>query len=306
MNNPPIPGQEYHEYLQGKQGIKWYVFQLEEAPTTRTPHFQGAICFKNPKRLSEVKLALNSETVHVEAMKGRENQAAAYCLKEDSRVEGPWQMGTPGGEQGKRTDIHAMHEAIRAGDDLDKVIDEHASSFYKYSKAALYVRDRTLKHRDPNKPPYVVLISGPPGVGKTVRAVEFARRRDLSLYSKTLNGQWFDGYEQQPVVLIDEVDKKNLEFSWLLELLDRYPMSVPIKGSSAKFNSPYIFLTSTTSPVQWYPDKPQSAEQIERRIDLWYNYDELSKQLVRLPTNRRPSVPVEELEEFPELVNIGR
>lgn len=297
-NNPEISGQEYAEFLENKEGVKWFVFQKEAASTTGTPHFQGCIGFKNPKRMNEVKNLLNCDHIHVEIMKANN---ADYCMKEETRIEGPWTFGRPS-FSGQRTDIIKMHEAIKRGDKIEDIIDNHAAPFYKYAKTALWVRNRFTPDR--TEKPKVVLYSGPPGCGKTIRCVMFAKNRNLPYYTRTLTNHWFDGYEQQDVCILDEVDKKAMPFSQLLNVLDRGSCSVEIKGGTTKFNSKYVFLTSTVPPKDWYPNWPKANEQLQRRFDLWYAYDVETKEFKLQPLFRGEEIDPAQLVESPELANL--
>lgn len=294
-NNPPMPGQEYSEYLQDQDCVKWFVFQLEKAPTTGTLHFQGAIGFKNPKRMSEVKNTLQCQHAHLEVMKAKD---ASYCMKEDTRQEGPWTFGDVT-FSGKRNDIIKMHEAIKRGDKLDDIIDQHAAPFYKYAKTALWVRNRYMPDRTDK--PKVVLYTGPSGCGKTLRATMFAKKRNLPFYTRTLTNHWFDGYEQQDVCILDEVDKKAMPFSQLLNLLDYNAASVEVKGFTTKFTSKYVFLTATTPPSQWYPNWPHSGPQVERRIDLWYDWDNTNKDFKLRDLYMGQNLTPDQIQEPPEL-----
>lgn len=298
-NNPPMPGQEYFEFLETKNDvIKWCVFQLERAPTTGTPHFQGFVGFNNPKRLTEVKKLFNCNSLHLETMVAKQ---ATYAMKEDTRIEGPWKFGKLP-SPGERTDILKMHDAIKRGDPLNDIIDNHAAPFYKYSKAALWVRNRFTSDR--TEKPKVVLYSGPPGCGKTLRAVTFAKNRNLTFYTRTLTNHWFDGYEQQDVCILDEVDKKAMPFSQLLNVLDRGACSVEVKGGTTKFNSKYVFMTSTVPPKDWYPNWPKSNEQLQRRIDLWYDWNSETRQFELQELFRGQDLRPEDIVESPELANL--
>lgn len=77
---------------------------------------------------------------------------------------------------------------------------------------------------------------------------------------------WFHGYEQQEVVILDEIDKddKKLPIKLLLQLCDRYKFNVPVKGSYAIFNSSYIVITSTNDPRNLMDES--SWSQLERRL----------------------------------------
>jgi len=74
-----------------------FCFQLErgeggEPGSEGYLHYQGMMILKKKDRLSGVKKWL--PTAHLEGMKS-EPDSLAYCQKEETRVEGPWQVGYP-------------------------------------------------------------------------------------------------------------------------------------------------------------------------------------------------------------------
>uniref|UniRef100_UPI004047E340 hypothetical protein n=1 Tax=Polynucleobacter sp. TaxID=2029855 RepID=UPI004047E340 len=68
-----------------------YIIYGREHPDT-TPHLQGYIQFKHQKRLNEVKKALGTQRLHLEASQGTAEQNIAYCSKEDTN---PFIKGEP-------------------------------------------------------------------------------------------------------------------------------------------------------------------------------------------------------------------
>lgn len=73
--------------------IKYSIVQLEKSPETGALHFQGYIEMPKPMRFGAIKKLLKCESAHLEARKGTPQQAADYCRKEDSRFDGPWELG---------------------------------------------------------------------------------------------------------------------------------------------------------------------------------------------------------------------
>ena len=84
---------------------------------------------------------------------------------------------------------------------------------------------------------------------------------------------WWDGYEQQETVVLDDF-QGGLLFGFLLHLLDRYPLLVQVKGGTRVFNSKTIIITSNFAPDQWYTDPrlAQNFPALERRLDTIYEF----------------------------------
>lgn len=88
--------------------VRYAVWQLEKCEKTGKEHLQMYIEGTHPFRLPRWKSILGENTAHIEVRRGSRDQARAYCMKEETRVDGPWEFGEwQSGGQGKRNDIHA-------------------------------------------------------------------------------------------------------------------------------------------------------------------------------------------------------
>lgn len=85
-------GLDFHKVANALNGwCKKWVFQKEECPETKKPHFQCRVSLVKKKRLDEItsQVPLNghwtptNKTVH-------KGQNFNYVMKEDTRIEGPW------------------------------------------------------------------------------------------------------------------------------------------------------------------------------------------------------------------------
>lgn len=88
LNNPVLSPEALVQALQ-LLGSDGGVFQLEEAPTTKTPHYQGVVTFPDRKRSSQM------NKVHPGSWANMISKAAAkkYCSKDETRLDGPWRWG---------------------------------------------------------------------------------------------------------------------------------------------------------------------------------------------------------------------
>lgn len=90
--------------------ISYIVFQHERGDSG-TNHLQGYIQLSSRKRLNQVKALLHNRA-HIERMRGTPTQARTYCMKEEGRIAGPWEIGefiTPG----RRTDLIDFRDAAK-------------------------------------------------------------------------------------------------------------------------------------------------------------------------------------------------
>lgn len=122
---------------------------------------------------------------------------------------------------------------------------------------------------------------GETGSGKTKEAWNKARelcgigeeinRIDNEIWISNGDGKWFDGYQGQRCVIIDDLRANTWEFSWLLRITDNYPTRVPIKGGFVRWVPKYIFITAPDEPRTIYSNHQTNEpfdgiEQLERRI----------------------------------------
>ena len=81
---------------------RYGVWQLERGKNG-TAHLQGYVEFRKAMSLTAIKKVVG-ERAYVEERRGTREEARAYCQKEDTRVEGPWEHGIWISGAGHRTD----------------------------------------------------------------------------------------------------------------------------------------------------------------------------------------------------------
>lgn len=90
----------------------------------------------------------------------------------------------------------------------------------------------------------------------------------LAAYPKDPRTKFWDGYQSQKHVVIDEF-RGSIDISHLLRWFDRYPVIVEIKGSSTCLVATTIWVTSNLDPRLWYPDLDQETlAALLRRIKI--------------------------------------
>lgn len=253
---------------------QYLVYQLEQGENG-TAHYQGYVYFKEAKTLTKMK-KINGRA-HWEVRRGSHDQAREYCMKEEGRLQGPFEEGEPP-VQGKRTDVENLYADIKAGMSLKDLADTHTDAYMKFHKAVLHVKGLVYEKRTDK--PQVIWYWGETGTGKTRKAFE----DNPNAYFKDMsNGKWWDGYEQQECVIFDDMRKDTFKLHELLRILDRYPLQVEYKGGSIPFNSPKIIITSCYHPAKMYQTN-ENINQLLRRIDEVVEFRAM-----------RPDVHVEEL-----------
>lgn len=265
--------------------FRWIVGQLERGESG-TPHLQGTVHFTSPVRLTGARTALGfpGGSPHLEPQRGDNEQARAYVAK-PSGLDSPadeysFEFGAPS-SQGARTDLAAFEAGVREGRTLQELAQDHFGVLLKYPAGARLTHglfNTAAAYRGPVEVrlffslccslshacfSQVVVLFGASGAGKT-RAV-YDRAGDHALVypvPEPTSRTFFDGYHDQPIILLDDFSCRWFPLTELLKLLDRYPHFLHTKGGSAArfpnfrprpgLPTPVIYLTSNVAPWRWY------------------------------------------------------
>lgn len=249
--------------------LAYCVWQKEKG-VQGTVHLQGYVVFTGNKRMTWLKNHCD-KTAHWETRKGNHQQAKAYCTKEDSRVDGPWECGQEDeswGSAGKRNDLLELKRKLDDGATEGQVASdaELFPTWAKYWKCIPRYRTLTGKQRD--WPVFTQVIWGAPGIGKTRKARDLAGPTAFWLSRPAGQTVWWDGYIGQETVVIDEF------YGWIsldlmCRLLDRYPLNVETKGGSTPFTAKKVIITSNVAPAEWYKNLPPSrTDALFRRLEM--------------------------------------
>lgn len=247
-------------------GCSYCVYQ-EEVGDEGTPHLQGYIYFPNAKTLSAVKDLMGSE-VHLEVPRS-DAHAMNYCMKEESRVGGPYEFGVKP-EQGKRNDLAMVKRAVDSGFSRAELYESSFSSMMRYERSILNYKRFKAPKRDFQ--PIIIVFYGVTGYGKSRTAMCLANMLG-SVYvvpNAKGSGLYFDGYDGENTLVFHEMYGSTMPWSFLLQLTDRYPFVLPEHGSAGQqCCSRYMIFCSNKSPREWYKDV--SCDPLLRRIHiLWF------------------------------------
>jgi hypothetical protein len=116
-----------------------------------------------------------------------------------------------------------------------------------------------------------VWIYGPAGVGKT----HYVHHKEPDLYKKAQN-KWWDGYDQNEAVLIDDLDKKGECLSHHLKIwTDKWACTGEVKGGHVPLNYKRFYVTSNYSIEQMFPKDSDSElyDAISRRFKVIHMVD---------------------------------
>lgn len=238
----------YHDYDQdgadqrfmryAQEQAKYMVLGYEVCPTTNKPHLQGYVAWENSRSLNKFQKDIGLKRFHYEITRGTPLQASDYC-KKDGKF---WEFGTLP-QQGERTDWQKAVNDLNNGSDIETIVTEQPQLLPSIRALERY---KNLTQKSTHRDVKVILLVGSPGTGKT----RWAWENYPDLYSKP-EGHWWDGYTSQETILLDDY-YGDIPYSQFLKILDRYPLSVPIKGGFlyAQWNT--VIITSNRHPDHWY------------------------------------------------------
>ncbi len=239
---------------------------MEEAKTG-SRHLQGYTEAESGSKMTMLQLkAALGQSVHLEASRGSREENRRYCTKEDSRVEGPWEVGDLDERPLKRKQTDVAMEMVRSGVS-DKDLAEAVPAVWLTFRRSLDHYRTILTSQTRKWKTNLTWYWGPTGTGKTRLAHLLTRRRVWTAPDNKC--QWFDGYVGQESVLFDDLDAEDKPSrAMFLRLFDRYPMTVPVKGGFVNWQPRRAFITSNCEPACLFGLEDSA---ISRRIDNTFN-----------------------------------
>lgn len=234
-----------------------YIVAGREIGDSGTPHLQGYVYFRNPLRATTLHGLLPGS--HVEKTRGTPIQADEYCRKEDpdpysrgQRPLGPQEKGEMESQRwetvwklAKEGKVEEIEPRIRVG---------HYGALRRIERDYMPAVGRL-------DGPCGLWLYGVAGAGKT-RAV-------LDTYPAAYpkpRTQWWDGYQGENIVYVDDVDIYDVKLGGSLKLwADAYPFIGEIKGGSRKIRPAKCIVTSQYRIEDIWADR-ETREALLRRF----------------------------------------
>lgn len=246
----------------------YLIYGRERGETGETPHLQGYLRLVKKDRLTGIKRKLDvGDEIHLDKKykKSTPAQAAEYCKKDGDFVE----FGECPSNNGARTDLADVVDAIKNGASMRQIAQEHTEQFIKYGRG---IRDTALLLVEPYTHTGVrgLWFYGAPGLGKS-RTVS-AKWPDA--YRKEKNS-WFDGYNGEETIIVDDYDKTD---QWITNKLkiwaDSYSHIAETKGGSVHLRHHRFVVTSNYGISELLRKNPLiddvTVEAVERRFKQYH------------------------------------
>jgi len=253
------------EFLKGMK-TTWLIYEKELAPSTGTPHLQGAVVFKDQKTFSALNRLTKKKCIW-EPMICPTWCSETYCNKLNIAFESgkrPLSKKEIGKkEQNRWDDIKAKAQAGK----LDEIPSSEYIRHYGTLKRIACdhaVDPKCLNHLDNE------WIYGPTGTGKSF-PFEQMRDESQSCFFKTHDLLW-QGYRGEPVVCFDEFEPED---GHLLRMLKQWMgkgiIEAKVHYAHGKFRPKRIIVTSNHHPRDIWPKRDLSA--LYRRMKIYKQVD---------------------------------
>lgn len=267
LNNPAMDEVAFAALFTAHVHFKYLVFQKEKQTVE---HYQAYVEFYKPLRFGGIKALC--PRAHIEARRGTRQQCIDYCKKPSTRIDGPWEYGETESKQGKRNDLSDLAMAVKAGATNEALFDLNPGLVLRMNRHIDRLRSWFKPTR--TKDLDVILRYGKPGTGKTESChTDYPDLFRLPV-SKDL---WMDNYQQEKAVLIDDF-AGNVGLSQLLQIIDKYPIQVPIKGAFVWWCPDVIIITTNVHPMKWYDytTRQDSWKAVTRRFStIWWHREDM-------------------------------
>lgn len=237
--------------------FRYVNYGVEVCPDTGRNHYQGWVQFHNCLSMKSAKAKLGHKGF-IAVCKGSEVDNDKYCSKDGKSYQ--WGDHV---KQGQRSDLKKVAESILEGTTLEEIMTTDPVTYCKYRNglkdiASVAAKNNTKEFRNVS----TTVLYGPTGTGKTRTAMEEATYK----ISAGDIGSWWDGYNGEKTILIDEYDS-DVNITKMLNILDGYQLRLPVKGGFTYANWTKVFITSNVNPDEWHLHAKQvHREALFRRI----------------------------------------
>jgi hypothetical protein len=245
-----------------------YICFGQEIGESGTQHLQGYLYTHEKISFAQAK-ALISPRCHIEKQQGECGEAIAYC-KKGLQSKAEWILDkTKGLNYGRDALFHEDGEPPmdkKAQGDLEKdrwatLRKQAVASDFDAMDDQMYIchysNIRAIAKDNLTRPPDAedvtgVWIQGPSGCGKS----SYARKTYTPYYTKNIN-KWFDGYNAEEYVIMDDLEPKSAEYitTHLKIWCDKYAFMGEIKGGAIYARPNKFIITSQFTINECFPDQ---------------------------------------------------
>jgi len=255
-------GSEY--VLRGRKCryIKWW---HEVAPTTNHHHIHALIQLggKEPKMSQklvqqwwegfEPNVQLIQNDTHFGNCMGYDDKPASeHCRHPDwplSQVWGAYEGSIGSSGQTAAQNKQSIADEIVKGAGLHSIAKKYPVQFINGARGIKEFWSAINQPKRGREPPVVITLVGATGIGKS----RYCSRFEVpGCFWYKPSGPWFDGYEGEPIIILDEMCKELISWNMFNNLLDGTPIKYPFKGGFLAVMPKVIFITANKVPGEWF------------------------------------------------------
>lgn len=253
-----------------------YLVSGQEVGKEGTPHLQCYCELDRGQRRAYVQKLFPGAHLEIRYENSTAEQARAYCTKDGKFVEFG-EMSVVSNKPGKRTDLQLIATQIDEGTPLQQIALENKATFIRNYRGIQKYAEITHTPQAYRENLKVHLYVGKTRLGKSHHA-----RITLGCFAKpTGKGLWFDGYNREKNVVIDEF-RGQYPLADILQITDPYKVQVEVKGGHTWFEPDLLIFTTNKDPSTMYTEHDEeSREAFFARFTkvVWFYAKQKSKDL---------------------------
>lgn len=264
LNNPKDSSMPWNEKTMD------YLVYGKEVGESGTPHHQGFVCFKTAKRLSQLTDIVQA---HYLVANGTNKQASDYCKKDGDFKEfgimpidrsENMKKQQPGGAAANHDKWREINDKAKAGD-LEFIDQKYPKVFNTSYRNIKQMRTDYMKRKPDLDSVCGTWYHGTSNVGKTT----LISKLYPGAYLKRAQNKWFDGYNDEDVVVVDDLDKTHTYMAYeLKKLADAFCYMVEVKNDSRYIRPKKCVVTSQYTIEQIWFGEPETIVALNRRFNV--------------------------------------
>lgn len=266
-----------------------YLVMGKEVGAGGLRHLQCFCVMKKPTKFEHMRLLMPFAR-NLQPAEKSEQTNAAYCKKGEQSHEEWTEHNVSGPNYGKNADFFEhgllpeyrkkgnLHGSKKGGEATKEKWEAAWNSARNGNfeevepkvrlqnyRSLVAIRKDYMKRAPDNEDVCGVWIYGEPGTGKSYKAREMAGD---DFYDKPCN-KWWDGYQQEKTVIIDDFDKAHACLGHHLKRwADRYSFPAENKGSTLQIRPAKVIVTSNYQIREIWPDDSEMQEALLRRFHI--------------------------------------
>jgi len=230
-------------------------YAYEVGPTTGTPHIQMYAYYANARSMMSMKKALPRANLTKADGSAKGNRTYIFGPWEDPKGKKDSKPANPTAvevgempQQGKRSDLQNLYAMLENGASMNDVLDTEPNL------QCLKVAETWLKYKEPARDwkTDVHWFHGDPGTGKSQDAEE-AFKGVFYSPPPTSVAKFWDCYDADENVIIDELEPGDIPYRSLLRMFDRYAYRLETKGGSRQLRAKTIYVCTEDPPEAFVP-----------------------------------------------------